>query len=178
VDKKLMTLILAMAVLLMVMTDAWARMNETTNTSAEVELDLHLNIPTLLSLQIGSSGAVVDTVTFQITGPSSRTPVVKSNVYPPFGMSSNTTRGIVLVADSSGGLKSGDKIIPVSNICWKGTGDLSGSEGCFDGSPTQRIKSFSGKGNWRGGFVFEYRSSQIYPPGNYTGTISYTLMAQ
>jgi hypothetical protein len=175
VDKKLMTSIIVVAVLLMLTADAWARRIEATNTSAEVELELRLYIPSIVSVQIGTAGKVVDTVAFYAKESPLRMPVVRSDVNPPIIITSNTPQGATLLVDSSAGLKSDDNIIPLSVICWKGTEDLSGSEGCFDGSTNQRLRSFPGKGSWKGSYIFEYKNSSKYPPGTYTGRITYTL---
>ncbi len=168
-------MILALAFLFIPISNSWARRDEATNTSAEVELDLHVNIPSIVSIQIGSSGMVIDEITFLATETASKVPIVKSNTRPPFIITSNTSQGTTLVVDSSSGLRSGDKTIPFSAICWKGTGALAGSEGCFDGTANQRLRSFSGRGSWRGSYIFEYHRSYKHAPGDYTGRITYTL---
>ncbi len=149
--------------------------DEATDSNAEVMLELRLNIPQILSLRIGHAGMVVDTVTFESSEALSKRPVIKSDISPPFIISSNTSQGVTLSVDTTTGLRDGEKFIPMNAICWKGAGDLEGSDGCFHGAASQKLKSFYGKGVWTGNYIFEYHRSYKHLPGNYTGKVTYTL---
>ncbi len=155
----------------------WGRRDMVTNSSAQVELDLRLEIMSSVSLQIGSPGMHIDTVRFHVNDIPENQPFVEGDYQPPVQILTNlgTLNSVNLTADSAGGLFGPSGKMPFSVISWEGTGDLAGQKGRFDGTPNQQIIRFSGKGKRVGNLKFIYRNTYDYPPGTYYGTIIYTL---
>lgn len=155
----------------------WGRRDIAMNTSAQVELDLRLEISGFLSLQIGSPGTHIDTIRFYVNDIPENQPFVEGDYQPPVQILSNlgVMNSVILTADSSGGLFGPSANMPFSVINWEGMGDFIGQKGRFDGTPNQQIVRFSGKGEKVGSFKFIYRNTYDYPPGTYHGTIIYTL---
>lgn len=158
---------------------SWGERDTGHGTSAQVDLDLRLEVRSYLLLQIGSSGTQVDTVQFLVNDIPENQPLVEGDYQPLVQISSNIGRSfaISLSADSSGGLHGEGGTMPFSIIRWEGTGDLSGSNGTFNGTANQSIFHFPGKGERKGSLRFFYRNTYDYPPGIYQGTVTFTLSA-
>jgi hypothetical protein len=146
--------------------------------SAQARLDFAIQIPTILLLQVGTIGATVDTITFNVgdlpgTGPvagtSSGANPVPVRAAGFVGASSTMT----LNADSSSALSDGTTTIPFSEISWAATGNF--SAGAFDNTAAQQLDQFSGPGNRTGTYAFSYDNDTYYPASTYTGTVTYTL---
>jgi len=147
--------------------------------SAQARLDFQVSIPTILYLRVGSSGATVDVISFDVSdvpgsgevqGSSSGAnpvPVVARGFVP-----SGST--MTLVADSSTALQdSGKANIPFSEIRWDATGDF--SSGRFNDTANQQLDQFTGSGSRSGTYTFYYDNDTYYPASTYTGSVTYTL---
>jgi len=177
-NRNLKILISAIALLLTITSNAWARMSEAVDSSVDVELDLGIAVPSRVFLQVGSKGAFVDTVAFDVVDFPKNLPVVTSRHAPQIIIVTNSDQGATLTANSSTGLIGEATTIPFSVLSWKGTGDFAGSEGKFDGSGNQQIWSASGKGTWKGSFIFLFNNTSLYPAGLYSGSVTYTITPQ
>lgn len=154
---------------------AIARVSISNDASAQIEMDLLVEIPTNLSLRIGAPGSTIDTVRFNVTGLPASQPTVQGDYRPPIEVSSNLPSGSVLTADSTGGLRGPAADIPFTTISFEGTGSFSGMRGTFNGTANQRLDRIPGRGKRNGTIRFTYHNTSGYPPGTYTGTVTFTL---
>ncbi len=145
------------------------------DSPAEVEMNIQLDIPPHVSLRIGSGGTVIDTVTFIVTGTPRDMPVVTSEIAPEVVISTNVNTGITLRADSSSALVGELQTIPFTAISFQGTGEFEGAEAPFDGSPSQTIRSFGARGTYSGRFNFTFQNRYEFQPGDYSGTVFFTV---
>ena len=166
-----------LAALLAIFSHGWGERDVGSGTSAQVDLDLRFEVPSYLLLQIGSPGIQIDTVSFLVNDIPENQPFVEGDYQPPIFIRTNISSFsiISLTADSSVGLTGETATMPFSIIRWEGTGDLSGSQGIFNGATNQPIIHFSGKSERKGNLKFIYRNSYDYQPGIYQGTIIFTL---
>lgn len=145
---------------------------------AEADLDFQIVIPTILYLQIGTTGATEDTITFNIddipgTGAiagtsSGANPVpVRAAGFVPDGST------MTLEADSSTALTDGTNTIPFDEISWTATGDFTG--GTFSNAADQQLDQWNDSGNRTGTYSFSYDNDTYYPASTYSGTVTYTL---
>lgn len=148
-----------------------------TDTSAEADLQISLNAPSNVQLQIGRMGSGVDTVNFYVTSTPEVQPIVRGDYAPAVKVRTNSLNGVVLSSDSSTPMASDSGSIPFSVISFSGTGDLSGASGKFDGTANQMIMSFSGKGVWEGTLQFSYSNTYQHSPGTYKGAVTFTATA-
>lgn len=147
------------------------------DANAEADLQISLNAPSNVSLQIGGRGSVINTVNFFVTSTPEAQPVVRGDFAPAIEVRTNSMNGVVLTSDSSSALTSTVGTIPFSVISFSGTGDFSGASGKFDGTPNQMVKVFGGKGVYQGTLQFSFSNSYNYSPGTYTGTVTFTATA-
>lgn len=154
---------------------AFARVDVQQDTAAQIEMNVRLEIPTHLSLKIGTQGTQVDTVSFNVTGLPQAQPRVEGDLHPVIELSSNLPTGCDLTADSTAGLVGATTTIPFTTISFQGTGALSGVKGIFTGTANQKIHHLGGKGKGNGAMGFVYNNTYKYPPGIYTGTVTFTL---
>jgi len=152
-----------------------ARVDVSTDASAQIEMNLRLEIPNNLYLRIGTPGSQVDTVRFNVTGLPQSQPKVQGDYRPIIEINSNIPTGCDLSADSTGGLRGPAANIPFSSISFEGTGALASIKGTFNGTADQTIYHISGKGKKQGTLSFVYNNTYGYPPGTYTGTVTFTL---
>jgi len=160
---------------------AWAEQDRgSTGDPALVHLDFQVNLPTILFLRIGSAGNTIDTVSFSVTDIPENQPTVPGSLSPDVRVGAIVADNapIRLRADSSGDMLSGGDNMPFSTISCTGTGDFSSVSGlAFDTTANQLIWSSTGRGFRQGTFAYTYTNSYDYPPGTYTGTVTYTLSA-
>lgn len=154
---------------------AHARVDTSTDASAQIELNVRLEIPTHLFLKIGTPGSKVDTVRFNVTGIPQVQPRVQGDLTPMIAVRSNASTGCELTADSSGGLKGPAATIPFSSISFEGTNAFSNIKGKFNQTANQKILRIYGRGWKEGRMRFVYNNTYKYPPGMYVGTVTYTL---
>lgn len=144
-----------------------------------VQLDFAVNVPQILLLRIGSTGATIDTVTFEppivptgvwINAASGGTQVIQISGIVP---ASTTIR---LTADSSVPLSNGSFVIPFNRIRGSGSGSFASvSDLAFNGSTDQEIWTTTGPGMRQGNFVYQFYNNAPHPPGSYAGTVTYTV---
>jgi len=154
---------------------AHARVDTSTDASAQIELNVRLEIPTHLFLRIGTPGSTVDTVRFNVTGIPQAQPQVQGDLIPMIAIRSNAPTGCELTADSSGGLRGPAGTIPFSSISFEGTSAFSNVKGKFNQTANQKMMRIYGTGMKEGSMRFIYNNTYKYPPGMYVGTVTYTL---
>ena len=149
------------------------------NRTAEIDMELAVDIPAILHLRVGSPGHTVDTVSFNVTDVPENQPVVRGTYNPVVMFQSNVSRfrTIELTVDSVQPLRGASATMPMSTIQWQGTGDLSGSSGRFNGTANQLVARFVGRGRREGTLQFTYTNTYQYPPDSYQGTVTFTLSA-
>jgi hypothetical protein len=142
---------------------------------ARVDLQFRITIPPILFLQVGQTGATIDTIDFTLTdlpgggpvdGDPRGIPVRAVGVIPP-------GQTVTLTADSATPLSNGTQVIPFSTISWRATGDF--PAGGFNDRTNQKIGQWTGSGDRAGTYTFNYRQADYYPPGTYVGRVVYTL---
>lgn len=150
-------------------------MDVSTDASAQIEMNLRLEIPNKLYLRIGTPGSQVDTVRFNVTGLPQSQPKVEGDYRPVIEINSNMPTGCDLTADSTGGLRGPAANIPITTISFEGMGAFSNVKGTFNGTVDQKIYRIPGKGKKQGILSFVYNNTYGYPPGTYVGTVTFTL---
>ncbi len=158
---------------------AWAESQQRQGSgSLQARLNFSVTIPTILYLQVGSTGATVDTISFDVTTPVG-TPVegYSSGTYPV------PVRAAFLVPDKQHVDLSADSHIPLTNgttnisfnhIDVMATGAVAGKN--FNGQPSQQFDQFNkGSGDYRGLYRFFYDNAAAQPAGIYTGRVTFTL---
>jgi hypothetical protein len=158
----------------------WAESNLAVGGSATARLDFSINIPTILYLQIGTVGAVVDVVSCTLsdvpgTGAKAMT---SSGANPvPVRVSAMVGAGaaVRLLANSSTPLNFGGGLtpIPFDQISWVAAGAF--ASGTFNNNAAQVLDTFAGSGNRTGTYTFSYANANYYDSGIYTGRVTYTL---
>ncbi len=146
--------------------------------SAVAHLNFSITIPTILYLQVGSTGAIIDTVSFAVnnipgTGAVAGTSSGANPVPVRVAALAGAAATVTLTANSSTALTDGTSNIPFSEISWTATGDLTGNT--FTGAASQQIAQFTGSGNRTGTYSFSYANANYYPASTYNGTVTYTL---
>jgi len=158
----------------------WAESNLAVGGSATARLDFQITIPTILYLQVGTVGGVIDVVSCTLanipgTGPVAMTssganPVpVRAAALVPAGQT------VRLLADSSTPLNFGGGLTPINfdQISWVGTGAF--ASGTFNNNAAQVLNTFTGSGDRNGTYAFSYANLNYYDSGIYTGRVTYTL---
>jgi hypothetical protein len=102
---------------------------ETGGGNPQARLDFRITVPTLLFLQIGNEGTVIDLVSFSVNNipGTGEVPGTSSGVYPvPVRAAGFVPRGqrMTLRANSSAPLTNGTETILFSNIRWTATGSF------------------------------------------------------
>ncbi len=147
---------------------------------AVVRLNFEVRAAEVLHLRIGSAGATIDEVGFDVTDIPEIQPTVAGDLDPEVRVGALVADGatVTLSADSSTDLLGAVTAanLPFSTISCTGTGDFSTvSNLAFDGTVNQSIWQDTGRG-WRSGtFSFTYTNSYSYPPDTYNGQVTYTL---
>ncbi len=144
----------------------------------EKAVDIIIQAAFFLSLQVGTEGAVVDTISFDVNNipGSGEIQGSSSGTYPvPVAASAFWFSGeLILTVDSLGPLQdgTGTNTIPFSEIRWDGGGALTGNR--FNGTASQRIHTTTSS-SFQGTMRFFYDNDLYVPPGTYSGTVTYTL---
>lgn len=172
-------LALALAVGLGTTKNAWAESDLAVGGNAQARLDFLIHIPTILYLQVGTTGNIIDVITFTldnipgtgevqgISSGSNPTPVRAAGFVPP-------GQTMTLSADSSTPLDDGSgNTIPFNKIRWAANGDFSSNT--FNDTAIQRLDQFIGSGYHTGDYTFYYANDVYYPAGDYKGRVTYTL---
>ena len=145
--------------------------------SAQARLDFRVNIQSILFLQIGSLGATVDRITFNVDQlPPTAIAGVSSGANPvPVAATGLVPAGntITLTADSSAALTAGTDTIPFTEVSWVGGGDF--ASGTFTAVAGQQVDQFTGSGAYTGTYTFSYANSVTRPSAIYDGQVTYTL---
>jgi hypothetical protein len=158
----------------------WAESNLAVGGSATARLDFRVTIPTILYLQVGTVGAVVDVVSCTLanipgTGAVAMTSSGTSPV--PVRVAALVPAGaaVRLLANSSTALNFGGGLtpIPFDQISWVATGAF--TSGTFNNNAAQVLNTFAGSGNRTGTYAFSYANANYYGTGIYTGRVTYTL---
>ncbi|MGW8369133.1 MAG: hypothetical protein ACWGPN_10695 [Gammaproteobacteria bacterium] len=127
--------------------------------------------------------SVVDVVTFDLTTAQvgDGTPILGTPVIPFLfiGYGGNNRSRYSVTIDSSAGLinQSGVRI-PFTDFSWiSQDGDI--PSGQFDGSGNQLLQTYDFRGRRARGVVdyltFSYANTDVYPAGNYSGRVTYTI---
>jgi hypothetical protein len=141
-----------------------------------------VSAPVFLSLTVGTPGAVIDRVTFRISGIPGSGPVrgESTGAYPvPFQARGllNSAGTATLTADSSQPLNDGlGHTIPFNQISWQGGGVM--PSGRFSGTSKQTVWQQSTSFGWfsvQGTMAFFYDNLLYVPAGTYQGRTTYTL---
>ena len=129
-------------------------------------------------LRVGSAGATVNTVQFNVPaallgtgiplpGDASIDVMVRTRFSSPTPIS--------LLADSSGGLVSGTNSIPFSQISWVSSdGDI--PAGTFTGTSAQIIYQFNQSQLLTDTLSFQYNNTLVPVAGDYLGRVRYTVV--
>ncbi|MBW2040256.1 MAG: hypothetical protein JRI46_11840 [Deltaproteobacteria bacterium] len=177
--EKVLALGLAIAVSLCFAGPVSAASNQASDGgSTQVRLNFQIQIPTLLHLRVGSAGAVVDTITFNVTdvpGTGAVQSTSSGGNLVPVHVRAFVPAGstITLSADSSTPLSDRGNSIPFSEISWVATDDF--NSGRFNDTANQQLNQFTGSNHKQGTYTFYYDNDRYYPGGTYRGTAIYTL---
>ncbi len=147
---------------------------------AVVRLDFEVRVAGNLHLRIGSAGATIDEVGFDVTDVPEMQPTVNGDLAPEVRVGAQVGDGetVTLSADSSTDMTGAVTAasMPFSTIDCTGTVDFSSvSALAFDGTANQTIWQDTGRGWRQGTFNFVYTNSYNYPPDTYNGQVTYTL---
>jgi hypothetical protein len=128
-------------------------------------------------VQIGTAGATIDTVTFNLTAGNvgNGTPIVGTpGILVNVAARDTVTRTVQLVADSSTPLSNGAATLSFTSISWTASdGDI--PAGTFSGAAGQLIVQFPTNFQLFNTHTFRYANSQILQPGTYAGRVRYTI---
>jgi hypothetical protein len=158
---------------------AWAEGNlQGGGGNVQARLDFRITVPTVLYLQIGTTGASVDQITFTINDLPGTGAVEGScsGTYPvPVRAAGFLRRGqrMTIRANSSAPLTNGSENIRFNNISWTATGNF--TSGRFNNYANQRIERWTASGNRTGNLRFFYDNDEYHGPGTYKGRVTYTL---
>lgn len=155
--------------------------------------------PAEVSLRVGSEGAVIDTVQFEVDGQIAGTGTavdgtpeiyveVLARVPAPQGGGRpggrpggggggppGANRSFVLTVDSSTPLSNAlGRSIPMTEIGWISS-DQDIPSGEFLGTPDQLLLQFEASRRIFNTQRFYFRNQGLYEPGSYSGTVTYTL---
>jgi len=132
----------------------------------------------------GGPASLIDEVVFNFPAgvqPGDGTAVVGTPVIPIafLGYSGSNRSNYRVTIDSSGGLINGNgERMPFSEFSWT-TEDGNIPGGQFDNSATQFLQQYAFRGRRGAGVVdylsFAYRNTQIYPSGDYSGRVVFTV---
>ena len=157
---------------------AWAESSSRVGSgSLQARLQFSVTIPSILYLQVGSTGATIDTISFDVVTPvGTAVEGYSSGAYPV------PVRAAILVpgnqraelsADSHTPLTNGVQTISFNHIDMTATGAFSSRN--FNSQPSQHLDFFRGSGNNLGAYRFFYDNNAAQPSGIYTGRVTFTL---
>lgn len=149
------------------------------HSPVNARLNLQVNVPQLVMLQIGTPGGVIDTVTFNVNGPWWSQPNVNGDIQPTVIVKSRVSPGrtVRLTVDSTQPLRDEftGSTIPFSKVSYRGTGNFSGVNQTFNNTAGQIVYQMTGSRTRTGTFRFTYRNDGSAGPGWYAGQVIYTL---
>lgn len=171
-------LALAIATPLAAMAESSVVNNATNGSAAQAHLDLRVTIPQFISLTVGSAGAAIDEVAFELTPDQAVTA----------GTVAATTNGTVAVALSGNvGDLSFSATTPSPNLVDATSGAVlpltaiavDSSAGAlehptFNAPAPVSIGAVNGVVNLTGSWVFAYNHVTTQVPGNFTTQVTYT----
>lgn len=149
-----------------------------TGTTAEARVDFRIVIPSFVYFQVGTTGATVDRIDYDLGSvseqPGSGTSVAATGgtndgVDGTLAISLITNASSVSIAASGGNLTAGTDTIPFSDISASDTGSITVPD--FGGSVTLNPASFSLTDNWS----YSYDNTSVYNASTYNGQTTYTL---
>lgn len=147
---------------------------------AVARLNFQVRVAQVLHLRIGSPGATIDTVGFDVTDIPEVQPTANGDLAPEVRVGAQVRDGAVvtLSADSStamiGAVTAAN--LPFTTISCNGTGAFSSvSNLAFDGTANQTVWQSVGRGWSEGTFSYTYANSYNYPPDTFNGQVTYTL---
>ena len=149
---------------------AWAESRlQAGGASPQARLDFRITLPTLLYLQIGTTGASVDRIIFTLNNIPGTGEVqgTSSGTYPvPVRVAGFVPRGQVMTirANSSAPLTNGSENIRFDNIRWAATGNF--TSGRFNNTANQSVRSWTGSGNRTGTYRFYYDNDEYHGSGD------------
>jgi hypothetical protein len=137
-------------------------------SQALADLNFEVVIPAFVYLRVGSVGATVDTVQFDLTGIAPGTgPGTVPDVNVTVQLTSNAPGGVNLTA-SAFVAATGPLAASVPEISVSDTGTI--SHPAFGGAAV----NFGGTINVTDTWTFSYANNNVYPVGTYSDTITYT----
>ena len=161
-----------------------------------VFINFDLNSPLQLRLRVGSTGNIVDAVSFPAISGANISPAPSAVTYAPLvdvevslqRPAFSTPNDVVLTVNSTAGMACvagsgcGSTVIPFTDVCWASTNKVAGGgdiqDGCFTGSATQPLASFGwvlfSSRRMYNTLRFTYANARVYPAGQYRGTVTYT----
>lgn len=164
--------------------------------------------PRFIQLQVGSAGATINNVTFNVMGsntspnpfPVQGIPSVGTPATAPAGGVRVRMRGqwnsgnqrLTLSVDSAAGLACvgatgcGSTVIPFNTISWVAHEKVNFTafdiqNGSFNGSATQQLANFTVSGasiEMANTLIFTYNNATLYPAGSYLGRVVFTASIQ
>jgi hypothetical protein len=185
-DKETMTANLKAKILLFLLSlflgasAAWAESTQQQGTSTQARLQFSVTIPTILYLQVGTEGATIDTVYFDVIGlpGSGAVEGYCSATYPvPVRVLAMVARNqrVLLTADSSNPLSNGTETIDFNNIRLVASGDFHNRR--FNRHVNQNMAQWHGSGEYLGTYRFFYDNDEDHGPGIYHGQVTFTVSA-
>jgi hypothetical protein len=148
-------------------------------TTATADLAFRVTIPNFVYFQVGSAGAVVDRVDFDLAAAAVQ-PGAGGNVVANGGVGDgadgslsvtlSTNAANVSIAATGGNLVSGGNNIPLTQINRTDGGQIpmpafGGSGNLAFGAPGTRTDTWS----------YNYNNNTVYPAGTYNATVVYTV---
>ena len=158
---------------------AWAESNLRVGPgNSQAHLRFAVTIPTILYLQVGTTGATVDTISFDAIGipGSGRVEGYSSGAYPvPVRVAAMVPRNqrVTLSADSSHALTRGPENIRFDNINAVASGALQTRR--FNNTVNQLMRRWTNSGEHVGTYRFYYDNDETHAAGIYTGRVTFTL---
>ena len=156
---------------------ALAESNFVVGGSTTARLNFQINIPTILSLQVGSINATVDTVACTLANiPGSGGVAMSSSGANPVPVNVAAVvpagQAVRLMANSNTPMTNGTENINFDQITCAAVGFTSYT---FNNNAAQPLDSFTGSGLHTGSYAFTYANT-LYPgTGTYNGQVTYTL---
>lgn len=152
-----------------------------------------------IALRVGATGNRISQVSFNVVAASAGTGAPVSGTTnaaagsaqaPNFGVAcpannvmlwararstAAAPRTASLTVNSSGGVASGANMIPFTDFSWITSGGTELASGAFTGSTSQPLLSVSTSSEIRVCLLFQFANATIYPPGTYSGQLTYSL---
>lgn len=157
------------------------------------------SFPSQIYLRIGATGATTSVVSFPVTAANAGAGVIDGTVVGSAGAASGETanfpacpanhvrivararsffanwRTATLTVDSTGAITAGPSSIPFTKFDWTSDDVADMPAGAFNGAAGQVLVSFLNSREVGACHRFRFLNDTIYPPGTYTGTVTYNL---